>query len=117
MKDSRGLLGSNILGRGKQIYMQLINDSNKCIKLPGGKCVGFSQTVGKGYLCNPMLCEKAGIREVDIHLASDPTLPSHLEDLFKRSAKYLDEDERMQLKCCLWNSTMCSLSMIWTLDV
>lgn len=55
MKDSKGLLGSNILGRGKQTYMQFINDSNKCIKLPRGKCVGFAQTIGKEYLIDPML--------------------------------------------------------------
>ena len=41
------------------------------------------------------------MRSVDIHLASDPTLPSHLEDLLKRSAEGLDEDERMQLKMLL----------------
>ena len=41
------------------------------------------------------------MRSVNIHLASDPSLPSHLEDLLKRSAEGLDEDERMQLKMLL----------------
>lgn len=42
MQDSSRLLGSTILGRGKQIFMLFINDSNKCIKLCGGKCVSFA---------------------------------------------------------------------------
>jgi hypothetical protein len=33
VQDSRGLLGSNILGSGKQAFVQLINYSNKCVKL------------------------------------------------------------------------------------
>lgn len=46
MHDSRGLLSSTILERGKQTFMQFIDDSNRCIKLPGGKCVGFAEVIG-----------------------------------------------------------------------
>jgi hypothetical protein len=48
MQDSRILLGCNVLGKGKRIFMQLINESNKCIKLPGGKRVGFAQIMDNG---------------------------------------------------------------------
>lgn len=34
MQDSKGLLGSTILGRERLTFMQFINYSNKCIKCP-----------------------------------------------------------------------------------
>lgn len=53
MHDSRGLLSSTILERGKQTFMQFIDDSNRCIKLPGGKCVGFAEVIGEDCLVGP----------------------------------------------------------------
>lgn len=49
MHDSRGLLSSTIL----QTFMQFIDDSNRCIKLPGGKCVGFAEVIGEDCLVGP----------------------------------------------------------------
>lgn len=42
--------------------MQFINDFNKCIKLFGGKCVGFVEVIGEDCLVGLLVNNEVEIR-------------------------------------------------------
>lgn len=114
MQGCKELLGSTILGRGKQTFMKFIIDSNKFIRLPGGKCVGFSEVICEDCLVGSSSKNEAGIQQMNIESDSKRTLPEHLVDLYKRSAKDINEVEQKHLKIMMIEFKMFLLRMIWT---